>query len=100
MLSFCLGLSAEVSAAAINFVNTHGSLLQLGQADPALVKYMRCLREDTWCVTNGSEAVVRTSRGARAGEATADLVFVFLFGRVTKEVRSLINESPFWTELP
>ena len=73
-----LGLSADVAAAAIHFVNTHGSLLQLGQADPALVEYMRCLNDDTWFVINGSEAVVRTSRGARAGEATADLIFIFL----------------------
>ena len=52
------------------------------------------------CHCLGSEAVVRTSRGARVGEATADLVFIFLFGRVTKQVRTMINESPFWTELP
>ena len=95
-----LGLSTEVAATAINFVNTHGSLLQLGQADPALVEYMRCLNDDTWFVINGSEEVVRTSRGARAGEATADLIFIFLFGRVTKQVRTLINESPYWIEFP
>ena len=89
-----------MAAAAINLVNTHGSLLQLGQADPALVEYMRCLNDDTWFVINGSEAVVRTSRGARAGEATADLIFIFLFGRVTKQVRTLINESPYWIEFP
>ena len=64
------------------------------------MEYMRCLNEDTWFVINGSEAVARTTRGARAGEATADLVFIFLFGRVTKEVRSIINESPYWTERP
>ena len=95
-----LGLSAEVSAAAVEFVNIHGSLLELVQADPALVEYMRSLNEDTWFVADGSDSVVRTMRGARAGETTADLFCIFLFGRVTKEVRAMINASPFWTELP
>ena len=94
-----LGLSPEVSAAAVEFVIIHGSLLQLGQADPALVEYMRSLNEDAWFVIDGSDSVARTTRGARAGEATADLFFIFLFGRVTKEVRTIINASPFGTEL-
>ena len=61
---------------------------------------MRSLNEDTWFVIDGSDSVVRTTRGARVGEATADVIFMFLFGRVTKEVRSVINASRFWTELP
>ena len=81
-----LGLSTEVSATAVEFVNNHCPLLQLGQADPALVEYMRSLNENTWFVIDGSESVVRTTRGARAGEATADMIFIFLFGRFTKEV--------------
>ena len=71
-----LNLQPEVVAEAILFVNTHGSLLQQGEAGPVLAAYLKDLNEETWFVIDGSEQVVQTMRGARPSESIADLFFI------------------------
>ena len=40
---------------------------------------LRDLNEAIWFVIDGSEQVAQTMRGARLGEAIADLLFIFWF---------------------
>ena len=42
---------------------------------------------------------MQTCRGARPGESIADLILIFMFAQITKEVRSVISHSPFRTTL-
>ena len=53
---------------------------------------------DTWFKLDGSGKVTGMFGGCRPGEPIADLVFVFMFGKVLKEVRSVLMETEYgWT---
>lgn len=93
-------MSIDVQRELIVFLNTHGSLLAIGGAHPALVEFVRVLNEESWFVVDGPDVVTRSSRGARPGETIADLIFILLFSKTTKEVRSLIKASEFDLTLP
>ena len=49
---------------------------------------------------DGSEQLGRTKCGARPGESIAGLLFSFLFSRIAKQVRCVLNDSEFRGSLP
>ena len=95
-----LGLSLDVCTSTVDFIQRQGSLLATGNASPTLCSFLRALNEETWFVVDGSETVSRSHKGARPGETIADLIFTFLFGKVTEEVRAAIDESEYCVSLP
>ena len=72
-------------------------LKSAGQS-PALQQLVRDMNEDTWFKLDGTDKVTGMFGGCRPGEPIADLVFVFMFGKVLKEVRSVLMETEYgWT---
>ena len=65
----------------VAFLRTEGSLLKSA--------------EDTWFKLDGSGKVTGMFGRCRPGETIADLVFVFMFGKVLKEVRSVLMETEY-----
>ena len=51
------------------------------------------MNEDTWVKMDGCGKVTGTVGGCRPGEPIADFVFVFMFGKVLKEARSVLIET-------
>ena len=72
----------------------------MGTASPALCAFMRALNDKTGFVVDGSTTVPRSNKGARPRETIADLIFIFLLGKVTKEVRAAIDESEYCVSMP
>ena len=60
-----LNLDAKVASEAINFVNTHVSLLQMGGATLRDWPISKSLMKKAWFVVDGSDQMVQTTRGAR-----------------------------------
>ena len=55
------------------------------------------MNEDTWLSLEGSSKITGMFGCCRPGEPIADLVFVFMFGKVLKEVRNmLMNTENGW----
>ena len=69
--------------------------MQEGGADFGLISLLQDLNE----AIDGSEQVVQMLRGARPGEAIADLL-LFVCLTITKEARSILNRSEFRMSLP
>ena len=95
-----LNLASDVIAAVLACIHDFGALLQVGGADPSLICLLQDIHESTWFVVDGSDQIVQTRRGARPSESVADIIFIFVFAKVTKEVRSLISQTPFRVPLP
>ena len=53
-------------------------------------------RGSSWMVLARSRACLV---GVATGEPIADLVFVFMFGKVLKEVRSVLMETEYWLDI-
>ena len=66
------------------------AILREAGASEALLQLLQDMNRRTWMALDGSPAITETFKGARPGEATADLIFMFLLARVTKEVREAI----------
>ena len=65
---------------------------------PALQQLVRDMNEDTWFSMEGSSKITGMFGGCRPGEPIADLVFVFMFGKVLKDVREVVMGTEFgWT---
>ena len=95
-----LNLGAGFAEEALRLINLHGSLLQQGATDPALVSFLRDLNEATSFVVDGTDQIAQTARGARPEEALALLGVLILFAKFTKVVRETINLSEFRVTLP
>ena len=82
----------------VAFLCADGSLLKSAGLSPALQQLVRDMNEDTWFSLDGSAKVTGMFGGCRLGEPIADLVFVFMFGKVLREVRNVVMETEFgWT---
>ena len=93
-----LGLNPVLRSELVAFLLTEGSLLKSAGLSPALQQLVRDMNEDTWNKLHGSGKVTGMFRGCRPGEPIADLVLVFMFGKVLKEVRSVLMETESgWT---
>ena len=90
-----LDLPPAVCQELVRFLAVQGSLLRTGGASQDLIDILTDLNEDTWLVVEGDARPLETERGSRAGEALADLVFVFLHSRVMGEVRGAIEDSEY-----
>ena len=53
------------------------------------------MNEDTWFSLDGSAKVTGMFGGCRLGEPIVDVVFVFMFGKVLKEVRNVLMETEY-----
>ena len=95
-----MDLPADVAQGMVEFVHNQASLLQGTGAPLPLLQLLRGMNDETWMVIEGSETVTETVKGARPGEATADLIFIFLFARVTMEAREALRSSEFQMLLP
>ena len=77
------------------------SLLKGAGLSPALQQLVRDMNEDTWFSLDGSSKITGMFDmfdGCRPGEPIADLVFVFMFGKVLKEVRNVLMDTEYgWT---
>ena len=82
-----LGLNPAQRAELLAFLRAEGSLLKNAGMSPALQQLVRDMNEDTWFSLEGSSKITGMFGGCRPGEPIADLVFVFMFGKVLKEVR-------------
>ena len=65
-----------------------------------MVALLQNLNDSTWFVIDGSDQVVQTLRGTRPSESIADLIFIFVFANVAKEVRSVLCQSSFRMAFP
>ena len=93
-----LGLDPAQRAELLAFLRAEGSLLKNAGMSPALQQLVRDMNEDTWFSPEGSFKITGMFGGCRPGEPIADLVFVFMFGKVLKEVRDvLMNTENGWT---
>ena len=73
-------------------------LVKSAGLSPAWQQLVRDMNEDTWFKLDGSGKVTGMFGRCRPGEPIADLVFVFMFGKVLKEVRSVLMETEYgWT---
>ena len=73
-------------------------MLKSAGLSPALQQLVRVMHEDTWFSLDGSSKITGMFDGCRPGEPIADLVFVFMFGKVLKEVRNLLMNTEYgWT---
>ena len=91
-----LGLNPAQRSELVAFLRTEGSLLKSAGLSPALQQVVRDMNEDTWFKLDGK--VTGMFGWCRPGEQIADLVFVFMFGKVLKEVRSVLMEKEYgWT---
>ena len=95
-----LSLPIEVAQAMVEFIRLHGSLLQVAGAPPALVRLLREMNEETWFVMKGSPIVTATAKGARPGEATADLIFIFCLPALRRKSGRPSGCLNFQTMLP
>ena len=78
-------------------LRTEGSLLKSAGLSHALQQPVRDLNEDTWFKLDGTDKVTGMFGGC-PGEPIAGLVFAFMFGKVLKEVRSVLMETDVgWT---
>ena len=93
-----LGLNPVQRSELVAFLQTEGSLLKSAGLSPALQQLVRDMNEDTWFKLDGTGKVTGTVGGCRPGEPIADLFFVFMFGKVLKEARSVLIETEYgWT---
>ena len=82
----------------MTFLRAEGSLLKSAGLSPALQHLVRDMNEDMWFSLDGSTKVTGMFGGCRPGEPIADLVFVFMFGKVLKDVRNVLMVTEFgWT---
>ena len=95
-----LQFSLDTCREAIDFIHAQGSLVASGGASPELTSLLQAMNQDTWFVVDGSEKVTQYCKGARPCETIADLIFIFLFAKVTKEVRAILRETEFHLTLP
>ena len=95
-----LSLPIEVAQAMVEFIRLHGSLLQVAGAPLALVRLLREMNEETWFVMEGSPIVTATAKGARPGEATADLIFIFCLPALRRKSGRPSGCLNFQTMLP
>ena len=92
-----LGLDPAQRAELLAFLRAEGSLLKSADMSPALKQLVRDMDEDTWFSLEGSSKITGMFGVCRPGEPIADLVFVFMFGKVLKEVRNvLMNTENGW----
>ena len=93
-----LGVDPVQRLELVAFLRKEGSLLRSAGPSPALQQLMRDMNEDTWFKLDGSPKVTGMVGGCRPGEPIADLVFVFMFGKVLKGLRSVLLETEYgWT---
>ena len=88
-----LGLDPAERAELLAFLRAEGSLLKSAGMSPALQQLVRDMNEDTWFSLEGSSKITGMFGGCRPGEKIADLVFVFMFGKVLKEVRNVLMNT-------
>ena len=87
-----LGLDPAQRAELLAFLGAEGSLLKNAGMSAALQQLVRDMNEDTSFSLEGSSKITGMFGGCRPGEPIADLVFVFMFGKVLKEVLD-VDES-------
>ena len=88
-----LGLDPAQRAELLAFLRAEGSLLKNAGMSPALQQLVRDMNEDRWFSLEGSSKITDMFGGCRPSEPIADLVFVFMFGKVLKEVRDVLMNT-------
>ena len=88
-----LGLDPSPRAELLAFLRAEGSLLKNAGMSPALQQLVRDNNEDAWFSLEGSSKITGMFGGCRPGEPIADLVFVFMFGKVLEEVRDVLMNT-------
>ena len=79
------------------FLKAESSLLKSASMSLALQQLVRDMNNDTWFSLERSSKITGMFGGCRPVEPIADLVFVFMFGEVLKEVRIvLMNTENGW----
>ena len=103
-----LGLSEDIAASILEYVEKHGTVLNQFGANEKVVHMVNALHTQCWAVYGDLQQVIVGYKGGRQGCKLDGVIFNCIYGVAMKEVRQKLSESgivfvakfpdtaPFW----